>query len=154
MARIIPRDFFYAAIIFTMLTTGIVGLLTLVQEGDSAGGGTSNIFEDSDVDEIVAFNRTFNIQENVTGKMDLLKTKLGEITVKGDATVITAAGALISSSWIMIVIIKDSFGLMNSAFEGMVSFLGVPIWVPVLIITLIIAMFMFSIISFIFKKDI
>ena len=152
MALTLPRHFFYAAIVFTMLVTGVVSLLTMVIDG-SDGSTSSAVPELMSSDRVTEFNKTFNIGEDLSASIGDLKSKMQGLKPTSKASVITLPIAFIETSWAMIKFIIDSFGFMDSAFDGLSAFLGIPSWVAGFIIAIIVILFVFSILTIIFGKD-
>ncbi len=155
MSRIIPRDFFYAVVIFVMLVAGITSVLSMVTtESKDYGGATVNLFADSNRSEIAHFNDTFNKQTQIVNKTRKLKDDLSDLQPETTLEAITLPVAFIKTAWDMIDFIISSFGFMDSAIQGLSGFLHLPTWTTILIIALISILFIFSILSMIFGKDI
>ncbi len=152
MALVLPRHFFFATIVFTMLVMSVVGTLSLVKDG-GPGDKRDAVPGLMDDDRITAFNRTFNKADNVTANVEELTTKMQGLNIEKTTDIISLPLALVSTSWSMIKFITNSFGFMSSAFQGLSAFLGVPTWIPPLITLLVAALFIFSILTIIFGKD-
>ncbi len=152
MGMVLPRHFFYGIIIFTMLVSSVVGLLTLVRDG-GVGDGSEAVPGLMSSERITEFNRTFNKADNVTSNVEELKTKMQGLNIEKTTDIISLPLALVSTSWSMIKFITNSFGFMTSAFEGLSAYLGVPTWIPTLISLLVVVLFVFSILTIIFGKD-
>lgn len=150
---VLPRNFFYAAIIFALMITGIVALIGETEK-DVPGGPEINLMDD---ERITEFNRTFYPKqladdiENLSGKMKALQPS----QQWGALDVITLPLAFIGTAWDMVKFVIGSFGFMNTAIEGLSTYSGLPIpsWVPIFIILLITVLFIFSILTIIFGKE-
>lgn len=97
------------------------------------------------------FNRTFN-------KLSETQTQVSgiESNIKDADTDFGAFGvlnALISSAWQSLKLMFTSWSFMDSVFEGLTAFFGVPAWIPVIISMFITVTLAFAIYSLIFQKD-
>jgi len=154
MANLLPRHFFYAVLVFTIFITGTVYVLNLVIEGESGNKETS-VPGLMDSTHITSFNRTFT--PNATENIDELQDKMEELKLPEDFSLtagVTLSVALIQTAWAMIKFIIGSFGFMNDAIIGLSTFLHVPVWLPYILISMIVAFFVFSILTIIFGKEI
>lgn len=150
--RTLPRDFFFAVIVFTMLTAGTVAIVNEVRLGSMGTTGNPDLMAGSDAN-MDYFNSTFNIYENITGKTDEMASRIGKLTVDKPTDVLTIGGALVSTAWSTIVFVFSSLGMMNSAIQGISGFLSIPAWIPQLVISLIMILFIFSILTVVFGKE-
>lgn len=153
--RTLLRDVFFGALIFAMLSAGVVGLLNLVTtDCEKEGCETINLFRDSNREEVELFNRTFNIQNRIMDNVSTLRTQIEELTAEPDLNAITLSVAFVKSAWVSIKTIIRSFGFMTTAIGGLESFLGIPTWFTVLAIGVLTTILIFAILSMIFGKNI
>lgn len=155
MARTIIRDFFYGVVIFAILVSGIVGLMATIQDTEEHPKVEIDLFDTPGVNELVDFNETFNVYDELDEQKETLEQVVSNTTVKESDNIVSLAGAVIQTSWAGIQFIVSSFGFMNKAIEGLSAPpLNIPKFVPALIILLITLLFVFVILSIIFQKDI
>lgn len=147
MALILPRHFFYATVVFVFFITAIVATLSMVTEDSPTG--VPDLMES---DRITEFNRTF-YPEDFQSNVGELQDKLEGLEVEQGGGIISVSIAMISSAWTMVKFIITSFGFMDDSLTGMSALLGVPVWVPPLIIMFLIILFVFSILTIIFGKE-
>lgn len=151
MVKMLPRDFLYGIIIFTILSGSIVGIMLEASKGSLGDTGNPDLISES---EVYGFNETFNVREEVIASTDELRDDISKLRIENPAGLITLSLALINTAWDMIILVIASLNLVNGAIEGLSTYLGVPFWIPVLIIAMIIILFVFSILSMVFGKDI
>lgn len=58
---------------------------------------------------------------------------------------------LIGSAWNTLILLGSSFSFMNDAFYGMTKFIGIPIFVPLIITTTITVILLFAIVAALFR---
>ncbi len=138
---ITPRMYVYGIIIMMFFIVGGMSILSIMQSADSGFDSESRSGE---------FNRTFNKLANV-------ETEVGDIE-SGFQTdpewgVFGALNALIKSAWNTFSLMFSSWSFMDSVFEGLESFFGVPAWIPSIIMLFITVTLAFAIYSLIFQKD-
>lgn len=153
MARILPRDLFIGIVLFAMVSTGIVYLLTSITTSGQTGQEAVDLFEGVDADRIQEFNRTFVSSSNITSKVNKLEDEVNKLNVDKPTDILTVGGALISSGWTAVTLILGSVGYMTTAIGGLTTYLGVPSFVPAFIIVIITVIVIFSILAVIFGKD-
>ncbi len=163
MGLALPRHFFYATIVFTMLISGMVTILSLVISG-SSGDGDSQVDDLlssqggglSSVQQLEAWNRTFNVFDDLTDDITTVKEDIEEVGAKEQTfleSAITLPVAFIQTSWGVVRFIFKSFGFVDEAFRGLATVLHLPTWIPTLIISLLVVMFIFSVITLMFGKE-
>jgi len=100
-----------------------------------------------------SFNNTFNVYDNVTSKMEEISESLPAVD-SSQFGVFGVLNALIQSSWQTLRLSIQSFGFMDSVFQGLSNEIpAVPIWVGGLIISSILVVFVFAIYGAIFQRD-
>lgn len=131
-----PKSYIIGIVIFCLFIVGGVSML------GSFGANTQQVQE---------FNKTFDkmndVQEvtsDLQGSIENADTDFGAFGV---------LNSLISSAWQSLKLLFTSLGFMNSAFMGMVTFFGVPAWIPALFIAIIIVIVAFAIFGAIFQRD-
>ncbi len=149
---ILPRHFFFSAIVFTLIITSVVAIITMVKDG-STGDKRDAIPDLLETDRINEYNKTLNVVGYLTIDLDRLESDIKNLKVENFVDGITLPLAVIQTAWSMIIFMTQSFGFMGSAINGLSSILGVPTWVPTLGLLIISVLFIFSILTLIFGKD-
>lgn len=112
---------------------------------------SSNNSDFDSYDKSGEFNRTFNKLANVENEVDDLRGNIEDADT--DFGAFGVLNALISSGWQTLKLLFESFGFMDSVFDGLEAFFGVPAWIPTIIGLFITVMISFAIYSMIFQKD-
>lgn len=151
MAEILPRHFYFAAILFTIVIVGVVYILNDIQAGDPGDPSTSaTLMSDTDLH---TFNNTFNKQQNLTNNIESLQSNMQHLSVDNLQSAITLPIALIQTAWGMVKFVFSSFSFMNSAIEGLSGYIGIPPIITTLTILIIVSIFVFSALSVALGKD-
>ena len=153
MAEMIPRHFVLGGIIFTMLIVGVFSVISLVNSGSPTGDGSDAVIGFAQSNQLTEFNKSFNKIDNFTTDVNKLKTKFTELKPEGALETITLPIAFITTAWAAISVVGDIFGFMNSSFEGLTAWLGIPSWIPTLIILIVIVVLVFGVLTIIFGKE-
>lgn len=148
----LPRDFFFGAVVFALVITGVVSMINLVVIGESGNKATAvpGLMGNENIND---FEDVFN--NNVTGRVNAIKAKMDVVNPEAaPQNIFTLSGAFISSAWEAVKLVFSSVTMMDDAIGGMESMLHIPGWVVGFILVLIVAFFIFSILTVIFGKDI
>lgn len=152
--RLLLRDYFYAAIVFTLVSTGIIYMITTVTSQDNNMGDDTTVPDLMDSDKISNLNTSLATNGSVVRRVETLQSELKNLKVEDPLDALTLPAAFVKTSWSVVTLMMSSIGFMNVALESMSTYLGIPGWVPPLLIVLIGALLVFTIISLIFGKDI
>lgn len=140
MTDIKPSSYIIGIIIFTL----IIMCTTMI---------FNETFKDKpdvlESDRYVSFNRTFNKMEDISREADLIEQNM--LSSKPDMGVFGVLNGLIQSAWYSLRLITKSMGFMKDVYMGVFTELGVPKFVPTLIILLIGVGIVFAIYSAIFQ---
>ncbi len=154
MPNKLPRDFFYAVIIFIMVITGGVALLNTIIAGEvnNAEMAIPGLMEGGGV-SVDTFNDTLG-QSDISAKVKEIEEKMKEVQPEEKSSnIFTLSGAFISTAWAAVDLVLSSLGIMTSTFKGLSSMFHVPIWAIATITLLVTVFFIFSILSLIFGKE-
>ena len=152
MGEVLPRHYLIAGVIFTFFVIGIFYTLNMVENG-STGDGSDKVTGFIQSDKLTEFNRTFNRVDNVTTDINTLKTKISVLQPENILDVISLPIAFVSTAWSAMKVVIGMFGFMDASFVGLSSMLGIPVWIPNMIILVVIIVLVFSILAIIFGKD-
>lgn len=153
-SQLLPRQFFFGIVFFTIAISLTVALIVAVDTGIPGENQAESAMKlKMDESEIVAFNNTYNVQENITSNANKLQERIEDLRVENPLEIITLPVAFVQTGWEVVVFIFKSFGFMNDAIYGLSTYLHIPVFVPALIIVLIVLFFVFAVISLIFNKD-
>ena len=139
--NITPRQYIYGVIIMMFFIVGGMAILSEFQSSDSTFDNDSRSGE---------FNRTFNKLSSVEDQVSGIEENFNTDPEWG---VFGALNALIKGAWNTFSLMFTSWSFMDSVFEGMESFFGVPSWVATIIGLFITITIAFAIYSLIFQKD-
>lgn len=142
MAQTTPRTYLYGIIIMMFFIIGGVAILVEFKAANS------NL--DSG-DQTGEFNRTVNKIDDVNEKIGNLKSNIENADTNFGA--FGVLNSLISSAWLSLRLLFDSFSFMDGVFKGLVSIFGVPAWIPILISLIITVTIIFSIYKMIFQTE-
>lgn len=130
-------------LIFTMFIYGGISMISEFASVDSSF---------IDANKFSKFNNTFNKYNDVVSETDNLESSI--TNSDSDFGVFGVLNGLINTAWNTMVTIFSSFSFMDSAFNGLTEFLGVPTWTIGLILSIITIILIFAIIGAIFQRDI
>jgi len=153
MGKILPRHFFYAIIVFSMLIAG--GFSVISEVRDMSRGAETGV-EIMSQEDITHYNESLSVQDLETN-VDEIKDKIEDLKPESKWGVIDALSlpiAFIQIAWDAVKLVITSFGMMDDSIEGLADVFGLPGWVSTFAILLIVALLIFSILSLIFGKDI
>jgi len=143
MAETLPRHMIMGFIIFTIFISGGVYLIGILSEDNPT------MVNDS---RYTLFNSSFNQLSAVSDEVGTLEAGINSTNATGYGA-FGVLNSLISSSWYSIRMIGQSWAFMGIAMEGISTVFGVPDWIPPAIFMLITVVFMFSILSAIFQRE-
>lgn len=152
MGEILPRHYIIAGIIFTLLVLGVFSSINMVEKG-SLGDKSDAVSGFIQGDGLTEFNRSFNKIDNLTTDITDLKTKIKELKPENTLEIISLPVAFVQSAWAAMKVVINMFGFMDSAFEGLSGMLGVPSWIPALLILIVIVVLVFGVLTVIFGKE-
>lgn len=141
MAEITSKHYLYGVIMMMFFVTGGVVLLSSLKTYNPAMDGDRDIGE---------FNQTFNKLTDVSNDVTTLQEN---IQADPDWGLFGALNALIQSSWNSLILIVQSFSVLQTAFTGMSTLFGVPSWIVGVIGLMITVTLVFAIYSLVFQKD-
>lgn len=143
MAEILPRHYIIGIILFTLVIVSGVSILGLMNAKNPSLSSNN---------EITSFNKTFNKMGNVTTQIESMQSQIENADT--DFGAFGVLNALINTGWQGLKLLFNSFSFMNVAFEGLGTFFGVPAFIPALGILIVAVVFIFSILSAIFQREI
>ena len=153
MGEILPRHYIMAGIIFTMLVVGVMSAVTMVETGSMGNSGTDSVPGFIQADQLKEFNRSFNKVDNLTTDITTLKTKISDLKPQNVLEIISLPVAFVQTAWTAMKVVIGMFGFMDGAFSGMSAMLGIPAWIPTLIILAVVVVLVFGILTVIFGKE-
>ena len=101
--------------------------------------------------QFAKFNDTFNVYDETTTKVNALGSTISD--ADSDWGVLGVLNGLILSAWQSLKLLLTNWAFMNSVFNGLYTIFGVPAWVSGLIILGVTVMFIFSLYSAIFQRE-
>lgn len=143
MAEILPRNYIFGIIIFTLFIVGGVSMLADLQAADPTF---------IDAEKYNQFNRTFNKVDELGSSVNNLQSNIENSET--DLGFFGVLNALISSAWNTLKLMFGSFGFMNDVFMGTHEIFGVPAFIISIVFMFITVIIAFSIYSAIFQRDI
>ena len=141
MAEVEPKHYIIGVIIFGMLITGGLSLMSMINEKDPT------FIND---DKFSQFNESFNQFDDTTDAVGSLESNIR--TTGSDFGVFGVLNALISSVWQTLKLLFSSFSFMNNVFYGLSYVFGVPAWVSAGIISIVTVIFVFFIYGLVFRQ--
>lgn len=136
------KEYLVGIVLFTFIIMG--GMLVVSEfRAHSLSFGTEAEYE--------SYNYTFNTLDKITTQVDSLKGNIEDSD--NDFGLFGVLNSIIGSTWQAIKLFFSSFSFMDSVFNGVSNYFGVPTWIPLLIITLITIMVVFAIWSLVFNRD-
>lgn len=114
------------------------------------------IFRDTDPnfandDKFTQFNKTFNVYNDVEEQVNDLGSSI--TSADQDFGLLGVLNGLIMAGWQSLRLMLTNFAFMNTVFKGLYTMFGVPAWISGLIILAVTVMFVFSIFSAFFQRD-
>lgn len=136
------KEYLVGIVLFTFI---IMGGLLLVSEmrAKSTSFGTEAEYQ--------SYNYTFNTLDSITTQVGGLKSNIED--ADNDFGLFGVLNSIIGSTWQAVKLFFTSFSFMDSVFDGISTYFGLPAWIPALITTLITIMIVFAIWSLVFNRD-
>jgi len=134
-------------IIFVFFIVGGVSLISMFQDKDSTM---------VDANTFSQFNNTFNQYEKTVELSNKISNKVTGIQPAQQIAVyyyIDVVGHFFLGVWSLLILIFSSLGFILGIITGLGMF-GIPVWVPVLVISIISVAFIFAIIRAITKTQV
>ena len=144
--RVLPRDYVYGIIIFTMFLVGGVTLLGIL-------GHDKPTFTDSD--HFGTFNETAGILlRDVYENVENINSTITGTGTDGEVGTFGFLDSLVNRGWNILKLLGNTFSFADKAYYSISSSLGVPSWIVTLSILLVVVVIGFSVLSAIFQKDV
>jgi hypothetical protein len=140
LGEVTPRNLIYGFIIFTMVILGGIGFM-------SGFAVHSPTFINND--KFKSFNDTFNQYGALEGNVSNMKDNLANS--RANTGVFGMLDGLINVAWNSLKTIFTTFSFITTAFTGISSVFGLPVWVGALVTTMAVVMIVFSLYSLIFQ---
>jgi len=145
MAEILIRHYIYGIILFTLLITAGVSLITDISTTEG------NLLND---DEITKFNRTFNKRSDLEASINTMQTNIESTSSEGGIlTALGVLGSLINSVWNSLALMFSSFSFMGTILLGSHTIFGLPSWLAAFIGLFITVLIAFGIFTIIFQRE-
>jgi hypothetical protein len=143
MGEILPRHYILGIFMFLFLLVGGVSMISQFRASDTSFG---------DGDDFEQFNKTFNVLDTATLKVDTLKNNTADL----DSTpgLLGMLNTLYISGWNTLTLLFSSFSFMTVAFNGLGTFFGVPGWASSIIVSVVTIIILFAVLSAIFQREI
>lgn len=142
MTEVLPSNYVYGIILFTLLIVAGVTMLGELNKSDPAILQT---------EQAQQFNSSFNKLGNVTTKVESIQSNIEDTDASGWGA-FGVLNDLISQAWNTISLLGSGLDFMHSGFQGISTVFGVPSWVPGLLILLVGAAISFAVFGAIFQK--
>jgi len=142
MADVKPRDYLIGIIIFSLLITAGVELVTLFNRADTS------FVEDT---KFSSFNDTFNIRSDAEQSVSDIRDS---IITKNLPSPITFISTMFLTAFQALMSLFSSLLFMNAVFTGLSTVFGIPVWATTGIISLVTIVLVFSIIAALLQRDI
>lgn len=143
MSEILPRHYLIAILLFGLVVGGGVAMLSEVRSVNPTFGES---------DDLAEFNDTFAIMDEAVSRTDSLEEDMKSL--KTEQGLFGFLNSLIGGAWNTLVLLGDSFNFMDSVFDGLYTFFGIPVWVSTVIISIITVILVFALFSAIFQRDV
>lgn len=145
MAEILPRHYIFGILLgFTLVVVAGLSLISIMANADD-----SVLRND---ERLSSFNQSFNKLEDIQQEIDDLNRSI--TSDQGDPGAWGFLNAIIGVSWNSMQLTGDSFNFGYTVLNNLSNELfRVPAWIPALIVSAILAMFVFTLISNAFQKD-
>jgi len=143
MAETLPRHLIMGFIIFSIFIAAGVSLFGILQDSDATF---------ADDERYTLFNSSFNQLSSVTTEVGNLEGSINSTNATGYGA-FGVLNSLISSSWYSIRLIGNSWAFMGTAMGGLSTVFGIPAWIPAAVFLLVTVVFVFSILSAIFQRE-
>jgi len=125
-------NYIISIIIFTFFIVGGISMIASFSSYDNTFIGDAEKYQE--------FNNSFNTYDDIQDNVGDIESSIKN--TEADAGLFGFLNALIGSAWNTLKLTFSSFTFMTSAFLGLNTVFGIPVWIPTLIgliITIIIA---------------
>lgn len=141
-----PSDYIIGTIIFTLLTLGLVGVMTEVQSKNTNFVDTQQYSD---------FNKSFNHYSTITSSVTNLQDSITGSEVDNGifGTVNGVLNSLMNTVWTTFRFLFSSFSFMNTAYLGLSTNLGLPYWLPIILGLIVIVVISFGIFSAVTRSN-
>lgn len=145
MAETLIRHYVYGSVLFVLF---ILGGLYII------GDIIDDVPDAVDQGSLEKFNRTFNNFNNINASLGATRDSItgSELDIGSFGT--GSLGAFVNIAWQIVKGFFSVFGFMNDVFDGLESYFGIPYFVPLILSLLVIALFIFTLISIAVNKDV
>jgi hypothetical protein len=133
-----PSNYIFGILAFTFVIMAVTFIFMEFKRADSTVATEP---------EFTQFNATFNTYQTVISKTSSLQNST---SIGGGSDFLNA---LVGGSWVTLSVLGTSWSFMNTVYQGMETIFGVPGWIPALIIAAIAIMFVFTLFSAIFLRE-
>ena len=135
-------DYLIGIIIFTMVIVGGISMMTIFQSKNSAF---------LDTEKFSKFNDTFNTYDDVVQETGSIESSI--TNSNPDPGLFGVLNGLIQGAWQVLKLMFGSLSFMTAVWTGLYTIFGVPLWVGVLIGSIVIVLIAFAIWSAIFQRE-
>lgn len=139
-----PRDIVISGGLFILMIFSVVWIISL------AASQYPGVVDDT---ELSAFNETFNKYDEYTSTLSELESRTRNFSA-GEGGAFSFLNNLINQGWNTLKLLFQSFGFLVSALEGLSEAFGIPVFIPLLFIAIITAVFVFAVLSVIFGRTV
>ncbi len=137
-----PSTYLYGILIFTFFIVGGVSLMSILKDSDVTFASDPKFSQ---------FNDTFNVYQETTEKIGALGS--GITNADTDWGLLGVLNGLIMTAWQSLKLLLTNFSFMNTVFNGLYTIFGIPTWVSGLMILAVTVMFVFSLYSAFFQRE-
>uniref|UniRef100_A0A6M3LIX9 Uncharacterized protein n=1 Tax=viral metagenome TaxID=1070528 RepID=A0A6M3LIX9_9ZZZZ len=137
-----PSTYIIGILVFTFFIVGGVSMMSILRTSDPTYANDPK-FEQ--------FNDTFNVYSETSEKVSALGT--GITSSDTDWGLLGVLNGLIMAAWQSLKLLLLNFSFMNTVFNGLYTIFGVPAWISGLVILGVTVMFVFSLYSAFFQRD-
>lgn len=140
-----PSNWVIGTIVFTMFILGVITMINIAATDDSEFIPGDGVYTE--------FQAEFNRSQTVTANVDALKDKLLE---DGELSFVDKLNIIFGKSFSVLMSIFSAFSFMNNMITAGGTMFGViiPTWFPPLLISLVISIILFGIISAILQRNV
>lgn len=141
-----PKSYIIGIVMFVFFILGGVYILNEVRNEDTT------FINSNELDDYNKFNQTFNKLDDINDSVRGIQRNIEN--AQSDFGLFGVLNSLINSAWNTLKLLFESFGFMDSVFDGLGSIFGVPEWVSTLLLLIPIIIIAFAIFRAIFKTEI
>lgn len=144
MSEVLPSNYVYGIILFTLLIVAGVAMMAELNKSDP------DLLADEKSQQ---FNKSFNQLDAITNKVEGIEADIQDTDSSGWGS-FGVLNDLISQAWNTVSLLGSGLSFMHTAFGGVSTVFGVPSWVPAIFVLLVSAMIAFAVFGAIFQKRI